>query len=237
MCECFAQGAADRLLRGLLGGQRIVRTAVERDGKHGNGQHHHGHDDQAVRPAVGVDEPLADRGENEHAGRTGRGADAEDDRTLLGWRVTGEGREHDGERARRDAEAHQDATADMQHGDVIRGCHHPKAGGIDDTAHRQHAPGAVAVGDGAKEGQAETPEQVLQRHGETEGGTVPTLFGKHRKLEKAHRRTRPEGDRRDEAAADDDQPRDRSCRGRGLNRHSLVSAGRQFLADRPVHAK
>ena len=69
--------------------------------------------DQRVRPAIGVDQALADRREQEHAGRAGGGADAEHDAAALRRRMPGEGGKHDAERAGRDAEADQHAAAEI----------------------------------------------------------------------------------------------------------------------------
>ena len=53
---------------------------------------------------------------------------------------------------------------------------------------------------------AQTPEQVLQRHGKAEGAAIPTGFRMHRQLEKAHGRARTEDEHYDEGAAGNDKP-------------------------------
>src|SRR5690606_19032100 len=149
--------------------------------------------DEAVRPAEGIDEALRERRKEEHAGRARRGADAEGHGALLRRDVAGEGGEQDAEGAGADAEADEHAAAYMQPERRGTERHQEEAKRIDEARDEQHAPGAELVGDRAEEGLAQSPEEVLQRHGEAEGGAVPAGFLQHRKLEEAHGRAWAEG--------------------------------------------
>ena len=142
-------------------------------------------------------------------------ADAEDDRALLRRGVAREGRQNDGEGTPRDREADQHAAADMQHGGCLRRRHHDHADGVQDGGEGQDPPGAEPVGDGAEDRLADAPEQVLDRHGEREGRAVPAALGQQGQLEEAHGRAGAEVQRRDQAAAGDNDPQRIAASGNG----------------------
>src|SRR6266849_62088 len=96
-----------------------------------------------------------------------------------------------------------------------------------------HPHGAEAVGDGAGEGLADAPQQVLDREREGEYVAAPAVRLRPGLEEEAERRSRPEGQDRDQAAADDDHgrgaPRGPRAGGGGEKNHCRGSSGGRAL--------
>ncbi len=218
--KCFAQRLADGLLEFALRLGARGGVAPQRIGQERHEQHQYAHDDKAVRPAVGGDQPLAQRSEEEHARRTGCCADPECERALLRSHIAGKGRQDDPEGTCRNAEPDQDAATDMERGNGGASRHQDEARRIEKTGKNQHPSRAVFVGQCAEDRLAKPPAQVLYRHGEAEGRTVPAGVCKHRELEKAHGGARPERQDGNQRACDDDRPGHGRSDGRG---HQCVS--------------
>ena len=189
-------------------GHALLRAAAaaggaERDRQHEDERQRGGEEEQGGMPAIAGDERLAEGREDELPERTRRRGDAERPRTLLRRHDTAEHR-HDQRKARHgDAETHQHAAAEVQHrrGSGIR--HQHDACGVDACARHHHASGAEFVGHHADERLAETPDEVLDRHGEAVGFAAPAVRLGVGRGEHAHGGAHAERNRGDEAAGDD----------------------------------
>jgi hypothetical protein len=157
--------------------------------------------------AVGGDEALPERREEELAHRARGGGQAHRPGAPIGAHEAREGGDDDRERPARDAEADEDAAGERE--DARRGAlgHERHAAGIDEPAHREDAAGTPAVGDRAGERLAEAPEEVLEGDRQRERLAVePARLGEW-VGEQPEARPDAEGDDRDEAARDDDRVR------------------------------
>ena len=81
--------------------------------------------------------------------------------------------------------------------------HERDADRVDHAAGGEHAPGAVAVGDRARERLAEAPQQVLDRDRERERLAIPAAQIRQRLGEQPEARPHAERDDRDQAPGDD----------------------------------
>ncbi|MCY1289767.1 hypothetical protein D9M70_388720 [compost metagenome] len=206
VAERFLQRLADRLfvLRLALATGGGIATQWNREERHQ--QHEDAEIDEAVRPAIGGDQPLAQRREQEHTGRARRRADAEGERPLMRRDVAGKGRQENAEGAGADRHADEHAATDMQPDRRIGKGHDEQARSIEKARHGKHPPSAEPVSDRAEEGLAQAPAEVLQGHRKAESRPVPAGVGEHRQLEEAHRRARAEGEHRNDRTSRDDQP-------------------------------
>ncbi len=83
--------------------------------------------------------------------------------------MAGEGGKDDAEGPCGNAKPHENAAAEMQPEGRCAEGHADEARRIKKAGEHEHAARTELIGDGAEEGLAETPEEVLQRHGKTEG--------------------------------------------------------------------
>ena len=102
----------------------------------------------------------------------------------------------------------------MQPDRVRRDRHYDEPAGIEQCADSQYAPGTEFIGYDTKQGLPHTPAKILQRHRQAEGRPIPAVILQYRQLEKPHRRTRAEGEQRDDTGA-----------GNRYNRHRLPDEG------------
>src|SRR5690606_4811770 len=96
MAERFGERLADRLLH-FLARKSGIGIAPQRNGENGNEQHQGRKPKQGVGPSELVDEALADRREQEHAGGARGGTETEDQAALFRHDMTGEGSENNAE--------------------------------------------------------------------------------------------------------------------------------------------
>ena len=172
-------------------------------------QHERGHH------AVARDEGLAERSEQELAHRARRGRQAERPRAPVLRHEPGEGREHDHERAAGEPEPDQHAAGQRQLRLGRADRHQCRARRVQQPAHGQHAAGAVAVRDPARDRLAEAPDEVLDRDRERERLAIPPAQRRQRVGEQAEARAHAERDQADHAARDDHQ---RHAPAHGANR-------------------
>src|SRR3712207_3558136 len=94
--------------------------------------------------------------------------------------------------------------------------HDHKAEGVEEGPGAEHARGAETVGDGAGEGLADAPEQILDGDRQPEDVASPTELARHRHLEQAGRGARSKADQGDQTTRKNDElGRDPGLRGRG----------------------
>ena len=203
--ECLGERLRDRLARGRrwTAGLRRVAAAGEHERERHRNEHGHGKDDERLVPAEAVDEKVRDRREEELAERARRGAGPEGERPPFRRQELAEGAEDEVERRAREAEADEHAGAEMHQPGRRRIGHDREPERVEDRPGADHAHRAEAVGDGACEGLADAPEQVLQRDRQAEDVAPPAVLGRHRDLEQPGGRPRPGGDQGDGAARRD----------------------------------
>ena len=163
---------------------------------HQRGEYH-----QRGLPAERAHQRDRERRKQELAERAGRRAETKCRRAPLRRHQFAERADHDGERAARQAEADQHAGRQSQHQRRGRIGHQVEAEPIEHGAEREHARRAVAVGNGAGDRLADAPQQILNSQREGEDVAAPMVGLRQRRKEKPERRTRPEADHRDQAAA------------------------------------
>jgi hypothetical protein len=204
-----AEGLGEGLRNRLLGLARPLRARQrargERDRQRQDEQDAHREDDQGRMPAEGFDQGAADGREQELAERAGGGAGAEGEGPPALRQELAEGADHQVERAAGEAEADQHPGAQMEHSGRRGVGHDDEAERVEEGARAQDAGGAEAVGDGAREGLADAPQEVLEGDGEPEDVASPAELGRHRHLEQTGRGARPEADQRDQATGEDDE--------------------------------
>ena len=129
-------------------------------------------------PAELLDQDVADRRKQELAEGAGRGAGAEGHRPPVSGRSLPKAPSTRlKEQPERPKPISTPAPRWSSRGVVGIG-HDDEAGGVEQRADAEHAHRAETVGDGAGEGRAEAPEQVLDRDGEPEGVAAPAELGR-----------------------------------------------------------
>ena len=95
--------------------------------------------------------------------------------------------------------------------------------------------GAETIGDRAGERLTDAPEQILDRQRQARTRRGPSRCSRHRRQEQAERRARPEADRADQAAADQDHQRRAPARNcRSARRRSQLSCVAPWKCARPA---
>ena len=185
----------------------LVAAAGQRAGQQRDERDEAREQQQRGDGAVGADERLAERREQELPERARGGREAHRPRAPLGRHEPGERGQHDRERRAREAEAEQHAAGQAQRGRVRAVRHQHRAGRVHHAARGEHPARAVAVGDRAGERLAEAPHQVLEPDRERERLAVEAAQIDQRVDEQPEARAQPVGDERDQAAGHDDHGR------------------------------
>ena len=214
--ESLLQRAAERLraVRGAGVRARCGRRRPQREGERNNDDGRGGEDDQRGFPSDRVDEHRREGRTDELAERARRRAEAQPETALLRRQQLREGAQHDIERTSGESEADHHAAGDVHQDRIARHGHEREAGHVKQRSADEHARRAETVGDGAGEGLADSPEQLLQREGQREDAASPAELVRDRLQEKAEHRSRPEAKERDRCAGQRDQKR-RAPGGRG----------------------
>ncbi len=214
VADRLAQGLAERLLRPARGRARARGNGRECERGRQHQQHARGKHQERVLPAERAHQKDCERRIEKLPERAGRGAGAEADQPPVLGQELAERREHDGERAAREAEADEHAGGEIEHAGRARLRHQREPERIENGAAAQHTQRAEAVGEGARERLADAPEQILKRDGEPEYAAIPAVDLRHRREEQAERRAWPEAQHGDQAAAQHDHERRSPAEGR-----------------------
>ena len=207
MPEGFRQSLRDGLFGSRTRRFLTQRTGGQRDRQRQHQQQGATEQDRGFLPADRIDQRAGNRGKQELSERAGRRARAERNAAPLFWQDFAESRQHHVERATRQTEADQPACRHRQTGRRIGIGHHHLPQPVKQSPDTQHPCGAETVGHRPCEGLADAPEQVLDRHREGEHLAAPAMAGRHRDLEQADRRPRPEGHHADQTARRQNQQR------------------------------
>ena len=201
-------GLAHRRAQGLvaLPGRRLGAPGQGR-GQRYDGEREKAEDDQGRLPAIGLEEQLARRHEEELAHGTRRRTQAEGPGAPVRRHHAAEGREHDGEGRAGDAEADEEPEGESERRRRAGKGDEKDAHGVDHGARRQHPGGAVSVGQRAGEGLRHAPHQVLDGDGEREHLAAPFERSRHRIEPQPEAGTHPEIEEGNQAAGENDQRR------------------------------
>ena len=164
-----------------------------------------GEDDQRLLPADIGKQRTAKRGEQELPERTGGRPDPESERALFCRNTSSKGGQHEGKRRKGDPEANKDTRRDMQGNGALRVDHEQEACHVEHGAECHRLPGAVAVGHHAGKRLPDSPDEVLDGNRERKDLPAPVPGVRHRLEKQSHCRAGAEGNKRNQASADDDE--------------------------------
>ena len=161
------------------------------------------------------------RREHELAERGGCGDEPERKRPPLRRHNLAKARDNEVERATRQPQAHKHAHREGERSGRGGIGHEADAERIKRAAAGQYAQGADAVGDGARHGLKQAPQQVLQRERKRVGLRAPAVSFQHRQLQRAGGRARPPRDHCDQAARDNRDLGRNAAHGASRFRHAF----------------
>ena len=175
-----AEGLAERLddaLVGLAAARSATAFGLPRMtiARNGTSERDRRHDEERGSPSIVMDEGLAERRENELAGRAGGRAEAVGEGAHVIGEEPGEGGEDEQERRPGDAEADEDAGGELQRERVGGLRHQGEAERVEERAAGQDARRPELVGDHADERLRRAPDEVLDGDGEREGLAAPAV--------------------------------------------------------------
>ena len=184
------------LARGLHPAAQAARREQHRDGAERQQR-------QRALPAVGRQERLADRRQEELAERADGGGDAERHGSALRRHASADRGQDHAEAGPAQAQTDQDSGAEVQLGRAAGRRHQIDADDVEQGAADDGPRRAPLVRDRADERLREAPEQVLDRHREREHLAAPAEIEAHRLQEQAEARADAERQQHDERAAGD----------------------------------
>ncbi len=160
--------------------RRRLRALLQTEGERHDRERRAAEDDERRLPAELADQRVLDRQHQELAERAGCRRHAHRPRSLLRCDIASDDAEHDRIRRPRLRHAEHHAGAAGEAGDRRRHRHQRQPAAVEQAADDQHAPGAEAVGDHARERAGEAPHQVLHREREGEVLARPAAIHRHR---------------------------------------------------------
>ena len=230
LAERFAHGLIRMRLAGRLAGARQGERKRNHDERH-EGEHH-----ERVVPAVGRYQGLGDRGEDDLTERAGRGAEAERERAAFGGDHPRDGGEREGKRREGDAGTDEQAAGQLKRKPAVGHRHARDAHAVEEAAERDDQSRTPPIRNRSRDGHANAPQQVLDRHREREGLARPSLRDRERIEIKAEARANPEPEQRDQAGGKNDSKhgdRTEATVGGGNAAHRVaISAGRRITGRR-----
>ena len=196
-------GLGERLADGLLALARGLHPTAQAARREYHRDRTERQQRERALPAVGRQERLADRRQEELAERAHGRGDAERDRPALRRHASPDRRQDHAEPGPAQAQTDQDFGAEIQLGRAAGGRHQVDTDDVEQAAADDGARRAPLVRDRADERLRQSPEQVLDRHREREHFAAPAEIEAHRLQEQAEARADAERQQHDERAARD----------------------------------
>ena len=220
MAAGFDNGLGQRLL--LCCRRTFIRIAGEHTSQNNAQGGEDGQHQNRLNPTHRGDQRLADRDQGEHADRAADGGDAERQGAPILRDEPAYGTQHNGKCRPAETKPNEKPDAEVEGGRIAGDRRQRKSGGVKQPTDGDDPAGAVFIGDRARKGLGDAPDNALNSEGEAKDGSAQFEVRTYRRYEESEALPDPHTDTKNKGRARDRDQRLRSERRRGGLRNACI---------------